>query len=190
MKNIARIALLTLPLFVACKKKDEGAAGGAAKSDPKAAETAPKVDDKPIDLTDTLELQKGVEDQSDKRFEGIKVKAPAGAKLEGGLTGVLVRIGERQAYEFGKALEPGTFVGKEKAKAQEDKLDKLVKFHVDTPEAILWESKSELGGENNFSFAAEVKLGEDSWKCFNKGYGNFTKAQAEALLKSCQSATK
>ena len=189
MKNIARIALLTLPLFVACKKKDE-AAGGAKTGDKPAGEAKPAVDEKPIELTDTLELQKGVEDQSDKRFEGIKVKAPAGAKLEGGMTGVLVRIGERQAFEFGKALEPGTFVAKEKAKAQEDKLDKLVKFHVDTPEAVLWESKSELGGENNFSFAAEVKVGDKTLKCFNKGYGNFTKNQAEALLKSCQSVTQ
>ena len=123
-------------------------------------------------------------------YKGLKAKAPAGAKTEPGLTGVLVRIGERQAFELAKAFEPGTHVPKVKKEAQEDQLDKLVKFHIDTPEAILFESKSELGGENNFHFAAEIKVGEDSFKCFNKGYGNFTKAQAEALLKSCQSVTK
>jgi len=189
MMNFARIALLTLPLLVACKKKDDAA--GAAKTD-KTAETAAAkpVDDKPIELTETAELEKGITDPDDKRFVGLKVKAPAGAKVESGLTGVLVRIGERQAYEIGRASTPGEFVGKEKAKANEDKLDKLVKFHIDTPEAILFESKSELGGENNFHFAAEVKVGENSWKCYNKGYGNFTKAQAEALLKSCQSVTQ
>lgn len=190
MKNFARIALLTLPLLVACKKKDDAAGAAAGKSD-KTAETAAAkpVDDKPIELTETAELQKGAS-EGDKRFDGLKVKAPAGAKVESGMTGVLVRIGERQAYEIGRASTPGEFVAKEKAKANEDKLDKIVKFHVDTPEAILFESKSELGGENNFHFAAEVKVGENSWKCYNKGYGNFTKAQAEALLKSCQSVTQ
>ncbi len=189
MNNFARIALLTLPLLVACKKKDDAA--GAAKTD-KTAETAAAkpVDDKPIELTETAELEKGVTDADDKRFVGLKVKAPAGAKVESGLTGVLVRIGERQAYEIGKSLEPGKYVAEQKQKAGEDTLDKVVKFHVDTPEAILWETKSELGGENNFHFAAEVKVGEDMWRCYNKGYGNFTKAQAEALLKSCQSVTK
>jgi len=188
MKNLARIALLTLPLFVACKKKEEAGGAKAEKGAEKAA--AKPVDDTPIELTETAELEKGVTDPDDKRFVGIKVKAPAGAKVESGLTGVLVRIGERQAYEIGKSLEPGQYVGESKKKANEDTLDKVVKFHIDTPEAILWETKSELGGENNFHFAAEVKVGEDMWRCFNTGYGNFTKAQAEALLKSCQSATK
>jgi hypothetical protein len=78
-------------------------------------------------------------------------------------------------------------VPKAKKKTEEDKLDKVVKFHIDTPEAILWETKSELGGDNNFHFAAEVKVGDQSFKCYNSGWGNFTKSQAEALLKSCQS---
>jgi hypothetical protein len=190
MKNFARIALLTLPLLVACKKKEDGAAGAKAEKSGETKPATPPVDDKPIELTETVELEKGVTDPDDKRFVGLKVKAPAGAKVESGMTGVLVRIGERQAYEIGRASTPGEFVAKEKAKANEDKLDKLVKFHIDTPDAILFESKSELGGENNFHFAAEVKLGENSWKCYNKGYGNFTKAQAEALLKSCQSVTQ
>ena len=189
MHNFARIALLTLPLIVACKKKED--AGAGAKTDKAADKAAAKpVDEKPIELTETAELEKGVTDPDDKRFVGLKVKAPAGAKVESGLTGVLVRIGERQAYEIGKSLEPGQYVAAEKKKANEDTLDKVVKFHIDTPEAILWETKSELGGENNFYFAAEVKLGEDMWRCFNTGYGNFTKAQADALLKSCQSVTK
>ena len=189
MKNIVCIALLTLPLFGACKKKDDAGGGAAGKAAESKTAPAPK-DEKPLELTDTVELQKGVEDPDDKRFVGLKVKAPTGAKVESGLTGVLVRIGERQAYELGRSLNPGEYVAEQKKKAGEDKLDKVVKFHIDTPEAILWETKSELGGENNFHFAAEVKLGENTWRCFNTGYGNFTKVQAEALLKSCQSVTQ
>ena len=184
MKHLVVIALVSLPLFAGCKKKDE--AKGGSETAEKAVEKAPE---KPIELTDTADLGAAADPDST-AMKGLKVKVPAGAKTESGLTGVVVRIGERQAYEISKAFEPGQHVAKHKKEATEDKLDKLVKFHVDTPDAILWESKSELGGENDFSFAAEVKVGEDSFKCFNKGYGNFTKSQAEALLKSCQSASK
>jgi hypothetical protein len=190
MKHLAVIALAALPLFAACKKK-EGDKAGTETADKKPTEDKPAAKpEAPIELTATVDLGAAITDPDVTAYKGLKAKAPAGAKTEPGLTGVLVRIGERQAYELAKAFEPGTHVPKVKKEAQEDKLDKLVKFHIDTPEAILFESKSELGGENNFHFAAEIKLGEDSYKCFNKGYGNFTKAQAEALLKSCQSVTK
>ncbi len=185
MKHLVVIALAALPLFAACKKdKDAGA------TSEKTVESKPKEPEKPIELTETADLGTAITDPDNKSYAGLKAKVPAGAKLEPGLTGVLVRIGERQAYELSKAWQAGEHVAKEKKEAQEDKLDKLVKFHVDTPEAILWESKSELGGENNFHFAAEVKIGEDSYKCYNKGYGNFTRSQADALLKSCQSVSK
>jgi hypothetical protein len=187
MKQLALLALV-LPLFTtACsKKKEDGGSGEPAKT----VESKPKEPEKPIELTETADLGAAVKDPDDKSFVGIKVKTPAGAKIEPGLTGLVVRIGERQAYEISKAYEPGAHVPKVKKEAQEDTLDKLVKFHVDTPDAILWEDKSELGGDNNFGFAAEVKVGDATYKCFNKGYGNFTKSQAEALLKSCQSASK
>lgn len=188
MKHLVVIALIALPLFAACKKKDEK--GGTETGDKKPVENKPAQPEVPIELTATADLGAAITDPDVTAYKGLKAKTPAGAKTEPGMTGVLVRIGERQAFELAKAFEPGTHVPKHKKEAQEDKLDKLVKFHIDTPEAILFESKSELGGENNFHFAAEIKVGEDSFKCYNKGYGNFTKSQAEALLKSCQSVTK
>ncbi len=187
-KYLLIAAMVTIPMFAACKKKDDKA-GGAETSDKKTVDK-PAMPEKPIELTETADLGAAITDPDDKSMAGVKVKVPAGAKLEAGMSGALVRIGERQAYQIQKAFEPGGHVAKVKKEANEDTLDKVVKFHVDTPEAILWESKSELGGENNFHFAAELKVGDASYKCFNKGYGNFTKAQAEALLKSCQSATK
>jgi hypothetical protein len=186
MKHLLVIALAALPLMTACsKKKSEG--GGETQ---KTVETKAKEPEKPIDLTETADLGAAIKDPDDTSMKGAKVKVPAGAKTESGLTGVVVRIGERQAYEISKAYEAGAHVPKVKKEAQDDTLDKVVKFHIDTPEAILWETKSELGGENNFHFAAEVKVGDTAYKCFNTGYGNFTKTQAEALLKSCQSVTK
>ena len=47
-----------------------------------------------------------------------------------------------------------------------------------------------LNGYRSDRGEAEVKIGEASFKCTNEGYGRFTKAQAEALLQSCQSLAK
>jgi len=181
MKKTLFVALLALPLFTACKKGEAD-----KKTEAKPVEKAPE---KPIELTETVDVGAAITDPDDKGYVGLKAKAPAGSKTESGLTGVLIRMGERQAFEISKAYEPG-YVAKTKKEAQDDTLDKVVKFHVDSPEAILWETKSELGGDNNFHFAAEVKVGDAQYKCANSGYGNFTKSQAEALLKSCQSLTK
>ena len=182
MKKTLTLMLLALAAGPACKKS-------TAKSETAEQKPVEKAPEKPIDLTDTVDVGAAITDPDDTGYKGLKAKAPAGSKTEAGLTGVLVRMGERQAFEISKAFEPG-YVAKSKKEAQEDKLDKVVKFHVDSPDAILWETASELGGENNFHFAAEVKVGDVAYKCANSGYGNFTKSQAEALLKSCQSLTK
>jgi hypothetical protein len=157
MKHLVVLALISLPMF-ACGK------GGDSKSseNQKAVETKPAAPELPIALTDTVDIGAAVTDPDDTSLKGLKAKAPAGAKTESGLTGVLIRIGERQAYELSKAYEPGAHVPKAKKQAQEDTLDKLVKMHVDTPDAILWETKSELGGDNNFHFAAqELSVGHE-----------------------------
>jgi hypothetical protein len=176
------LALVTVPL-IGCKGKDKAEGGGGAKP----AEPAEAKPEAPIELTQEVDVGAAVTDPDDTGYQGLKVKAPAGAKAEEGMPGVVVRIGERAAYEITRASEPGTYVAKAKKDAQEDTLDKLVTFHVDSEDAVLWESKSGLGGDNNFHFVAEVKVGDKPYKCGNKGWGNFTKAQATALLESCKS---
>jgi len=186
MKRLLTIALVTLPLFAACKKDK---AGGAPSDKPAESGTAaPVKDEGPIALTDTVDIGAAITDPDDTGYQGLKVMAPKGATVEAGLTGVMVKTGDN-GFEISKAYDPG-YVAKIKGEAQADTLDKLVKFHLDTADAILWESKSELGGNNDFNFAAEVSVGDAKYKCGNKGYGQFTRAQAEAQLKSCQSLTK
>lgn len=185
MKRLLTIALVTLPLFTACKKDK----GGAASDKPVEGSTAtPAKPEAPIELTDTVDVGAAITDPDVKDYQGLKVKAPKGATVEAGLTGVLVKTG-KNGFEISKMYDPG-HVAKVKGEAQSDTLDKLVKFHIDTADAILWESKSELGGENNFNFAAEVTVGDAKFKCANSGYGQFTRAEAEAQLKSCQSLAK
>ena len=164
-------------------KSDEGAAPESSKT------KEPAKPEKPIELTTEVDVGKAITDPDDTRYQGLKVKAPEGSTAEAALVGVQVKMGD-VSYEISFVLDDGDFVATAKEKASKDQLDKLVAFHVDTREAILWESASELGGDNNFKFAAVVKVGDKMMKCANEGYGHFTRAQAEALLKSCQTLTR
>ncbi|MEO8703587.1 MAG: hypothetical protein ABI867_26295 [Kofleriaceae bacterium] len=184
MNRIAIVAFSTLSLL-ACGKSDSG--GGSSKAaEGTKAEAKPQA---PIELTETVDLGAAVTDPDVTSYKGLKAKAPKDVKLEAGLTGVQINLAGAGGFELSKAFDAG-YVAKIKGQASSSKLDKLVKFHVDTPAAILWESASELGGDNNFNFAAEVKVGEVSFKCGSEGYGRHTKVEAEALLKICQSITK
>jgi hypothetical protein len=190
MKKMLTAALsLSLLVAVGCGKDDAKSEDkpGAAQKAAKAAKPAAPA--KPIALTDTADVGAAVKDADDTRYAGIKMKVPAGATAEDSGMGLTIKYGEVQ-FELRFEFDDEGAVAKGKKGAETDELDELVKFHVDTPEAILWESKSKLGGENNHHFVATVKVGEKNLLCKNKGYGHFSKVQAEALLASCQSATK
>lgn len=171
--------------------KDKAPASAAAESKAPATEAAkaPATEAPPVELTEALDVGGAVKDADDTRYAGVKMTGPKGASVEDSGMGLTVKWGEVQ-FEFRYEFEDEGAVAKGKEEAQSDDLDKLVKLHVDTPTAVLWESKSSLGGENNFSFVASAKVGDKTLICKNKGYGQFSKAQAEALLKTCQSATK
>lgn len=186
------LTLFALVGLAACGSKD--ADGGKAKTGEtgkKAEQKAPasKAPEKPIELTQALDVGAAVKDADDTRYKGVKMTGPKGASVVDSGMGLTVKWGEMQ-FEFRYEFEDEGAVAKGKKEAQGDELDKLVKLHVDTPTAVLWESKSALGGSNNHSFVASVKVGEKTLICKNKGYGQFSKAQAEALMKTCQSAKK
>jgi hypothetical protein len=188
MKTLTGILLfLSCLAFVGCDEKGDQATSGQESATP---QPAPAKAEKPIELTAQLDLGAAVvaNDPDDKRYEGIKVKAPAGSKFEGGAWVALDYKGK--GYEIRFEFEDENFVQKAKKAAESDQADKLVKLHLDQKDAILWESASALGGEHNFLFAATVKVGDKTLVCRNAGYGMFSKAEAEALLRSCQSATR
>lgn len=202
MRSMTLIALVGL--MAGCGSKDadgakqdgDKAKAGAAKDstakDSKGeAKKAPatQAPEKPVELTEALDVGAAVKDADDTRYKGVKMTGPKGASVVDSGMGLTVKWGEVQ-FEFRYEFEDEGAVAKGKKEAQGDDLDKLVKLHIDTPTAVLWESKSALGGKNNFSFVAIQAVGEKNLVCKNKGYGQFTKAQAEALLKTCQSAKK
>ena len=197
MRLMTAVALMGL---VACGSKDDAtpkakdgdkAATAKATDDKAAPEAAPKTEApaKPVVFDAALDVGGAVKDADDTRYAGIKMTGPTGSTVVDSGMGLTVKDGERQ-FEFRFEFDEEGAVAKGKAAAKEDESAPVVKFHVDTPEAVLWESKSMLGGANNHHFVATVKVGEKNLVCKNEGYGQFSKAQAEALLKTCLSATK
>ncbi len=189
-------AALALSLFaVGCDKEAVKEVGNkaAASGDKVPAKKAPKtkkVAPKPVVMNAALDLGAAVTDKDLTSYAGLKMMGPTGSTASySDMGGLAVKWGELQfelRYEFDE--EGG--VAKGKAQAAKDGFNKLVKMHLDTPTAILWESKSALGDSSNFSFVATADVGGKKLLCKNQGYGQFSKAQAEALLKTCQSAKK
>jgi hypothetical protein len=64
-------------------------------------------------------------------------------------------------------------------------IQKLKKFHVDTPETLLYETT--LMGNSLFHFVAAVKVGAKKYTCEDEKGNTFTKADVEAMLAACQS---
>lgn len=188
MRTLIITALSASLLVFGCGKKEDGKGDEAGKSGEGGEGKPAPEPEKPIELTETADVGAAVKDSDETRYNGLKLKLPAGAAVEDSGMGLTVKFGE-VSYEFRWQFEGEDPVATDKKGAESDELDELVKFHVDTPEAILFESKSALGGSNNHHFVALVKVGDKNLVCKKKGYGQFTKAQAEALLKSCQSAT-
>jgi hypothetical protein len=188
INRLVAVTLLSLPLAVACKK-DKADAGGNTKTAENTQAAAPAAPAFSADLTETLDVGAAITDPDVKDYAGLKVKAPKGAKVEADLSGVMVHLAEGKTYSLTGHYDDA-WLGERKTNAETNTLDKLVKFHIDTPTAILWEDKSGLGGPNNFLFAAVVTVGEKKFKCTSDGYGSFVLAEAEAALKSCQSAAK
>ncbi len=196
MNTSTTICALSLSALLAlgCKGDDKSESTGetatAAKTADKATPAAKPVPTTPIELTATADIGATITDPDETRYKGLTLKVPAGATASNNGGAALTISYNDQQFEVRYEFEDEGAVAKAKAEASSDELDKLVKFHVDQPDAILWESASQLGGENNFHFVATAKLGEKNLLCVNKGWGKFTKREAEALLKSCQSATK
>lgn len=193
MRLMTMVALVGL---VACGSKDDAAKpADKAASGKTAAKTAQKAAPKteapakPIVLDAALDVGAAVKDKDDTRYAGIKMTGPTGSSVVDSGMGLTVKHGEVQ-FEFRFEFDEEGAVAKGKKAAEGDKSAPIVKFHVDTPTAVLWESKSVLGGKNNHHFVATVKVGEKNLVCKNEGYGQFSKAAAEALLKTCQSAKR
>jgi len=114
----------------------------------------------------------------------ILLSAPEGATAKEDFGAIKVALEPAFKLQFSKTDSPD-MAGRKK-EIGENTLNKLKQYVVDLPEAILYES--EVMGTAEFHFYAIVKVGEATYQCEDEKGPVYTKEQAEAMLKSCQSA--
>ncbi len=189
MKTLSTMFLVfVIAATAACKKDadaktpDKKVTGAADK--PSTQQPAPEPAEKPLAFTETLDIGAAVlkADPDDTGWKGITITAPKGAAIDtaGGLPSVVIT--DHMAIGLGGERD----LKEKRQQAQDDSLQKFSRFLVDQPDAILWEAKSSIDGTPNYLVFVNVKLGDKVKSCETSGYGNFTQANAEAILAACR----
>ena len=185
MKKLSLLfVVLALGGTPACKK-DSGAKapapkpGDTATGDTKAAPAA-----KPLELTEKVDIGAAVlkADPDDSGWNGITIAAPKGAVIDTAGGSPSLVIDDHMSVGLGGEKD----LAEKRQQAQDDQLQKFARFVVDEPDAILWEGKSTIDGSSNFLLVVNVKLGDKTKSCTTDGYGSYTQANAEAVLKACR----
>jgi hypothetical protein len=115
----------------------------------------------------------------------VTIEAPAGAVVkESAAGGAEVTAGDKFQLQITKSK--ADIAGWKKDIAAND-VNKLKKYHVDSPEELLYET-AVMGPE--FHLVSNVKVGADTYSCEDVKGATFTKADAEAMLKACHSLAK
>lgn len=188
MKKLALASFTLVAALTACKKKaDEtkttdkpaAPATGAPAADKPAADkpaTPPPAEVKlaPLDLSAVGEDWAGYTVMAP---EGATVKESFGAAeiVAGAAFNLDIRTGKGDVAAFKKEVEAND-------------MNKVKRFVVDSPEAILYES--EVMGQNEFHFYGNVKVGDKELNCEDVKGPRHMQADAEAMWKACQSLAK
>ena len=161
---------------VGCKdKKKEGEGGGGGGGGGGAPATPP---------AKLVELDASAAGEA---YAGWKVQAPEGSTAKEDFGALLVSDGKGFQLEVHEG--PLDMAGRKKEIESND-VNKLKKYIVDKPDAILYSSDPGIGGVQHH-FLATVKVGDQEYYCENaKGATNYTQAQCETMIASCQSIKK
>jgi hypothetical protein len=175
--------------FVGCGKKDEGGKAPEKKGADKVADQ--KGADKPADPPPpppAAEVKLAELDCSaaGEAYKGWKLMAPEGAKCEEKFGALEVSAAEGFYLEVhsGKL----DMAGRRKENDAND-INKIKKYHLDSPEAVVYESEA-MPGKSEFHFIAGMKVGDADVSCEDQKGPFWTQAQVEGMLKACQSLKK
>ncbi|MEZ4403880.1 MAG: hypothetical protein R3B06_27905 [Kofleriaceae bacterium] len=177
------IALLTLSLTTAaCKKKDEAAGPPAAKPvEPGAKPTEPAPPPAPVE-TKMVPLDLAAVGEE---WAGWSVMAPEGATVKESFGNAQISMGGSFQVDLGKGEAD---VASFKKEVDGNDVNKVKRYLVDQPDAILYES--EVMGQTEFHLFGAVKVGEDTFSCEDVKGPPHTQAEVETMWKICQSITK
>jgi len=186
MKTCTTLAIaVTLAITTACgKDKDGDKTSGAKTGAPTTA--AEKAPEQPrLEFTEPVDIGAAVmaADPDDTGWKGISIKAPKGAKVDTAGGSPSLVLTDRMSIGLGGEKE----LTEKRQQAKESQLQKFSRFLVDEPDAILWEATD--GSTSNFLLVVNVRLGDRVKSCQTEGYGEFTQANAEAILAACRGMT-
>lgn len=122
-----------------------------------------------------------------KAYEEVPViiMAPEGAQGKEEFGVVAVKAGD--GFQLQVSTEDSNGLEALKKEHEANTINKLKRFLVDTPEAIVYES--EVMGRAEFHFAAYVKLSDEKWVyCEDNKGPTYTQTQIEAMHAACMSA--
>jgi len=186
MKKLSILALFLLGLTAAaCKKKDEKPAEGTPPAgDKKATDQAPVTPPAPPPAAAAklvpVDLSVVGED-----WAGWTVQAPEGATAKESFGAANVTDGKSFNLEI--RADKGDIAAYKKESDAND-INKVKRYLVDTPDALLYES--EVMGQNEFHFYGNVTVGDKTFNCEDIKGPRHMQADAEAMWKSCQSLAK
>ena len=212
----ALVSVLALTLVVGCGKKDDKTAKSESaktgeKADKKADEAADEEEgsdeegEDGADEAPTKEEPKAEEPKAEepKAEEPPKVElvelavkfddgteativAPKGAKAEDSYGTLEIKAGDGAGFALQIDLDDSMDWGKVKAFYETNDVQKLQKFHTDTADTILAETKA--FGKTSYFLDHKTKVGDKDAHCKSyRGAHSFTQAQAAALLTACKS---
>lgn len=189
MNKLSILALVSIcALAGACKKKEDGdkaptagtgtatgAATGAATAT--AAPTPPPA--APVAMA-PLDLSPVGED-----WAGWTVQAPAGATVKESFGAAQITAGP--SFNLDIRADKGD-VAAFKKEIEGNDINKVKRFVVDTPDAILYESV--VMDQNEFHLYGNVTVGDKTFNCEDVKGPRHMQADAEAMWKTCTSLAK
>jgi hypothetical protein len=119
-------------------------------------------------------------------WAGWTIMAPEGATAKEDFGAALIEAGE--SFHLNIRIGKGD-VAATKKEIEGNEVNKVKRFVVDTPDALLDESEV-MPGKTEFHLYGNVKVGDAEFNCEDVKGPRHTQADAEAMWKACQSLAK
>ena len=175
--NVLKTLVLCVSItgLVACGQKTDG--GGEAKPAVDKAKPAAEMA-KPAAAMEMAPLEIKSEE-----FTAM-MDAPKGATMEDSYGTLEVKVGDGSSF-FVAIETDAPDMASIKGEVEKNDVQKLKKFHMDTPEAVIYET--EAFGKTSFWLDAAIKVGDKTVHCFSgRGAPSFTQPQVESFLAACK----
>ncbi|MBL4633652.1 MAG: hypothetical protein JKY56_07260 [Kofleriaceae bacterium] len=180
MKSNTIIFATTALMFVACGKKEDDK--DAKKTEP-AAKTAPKEKAAP-EAPKAVALEMVTIDIVTEDFKAT-MSAPKGAVFKDSYGTLEVKLGDGKEFYVSIDTDAPN-MAEIKAKVEENDMHKLEKFHTESDDTLIFETK--MMSKTSVWLDSSVKVGDKVVHCYSgRGANSYNLAQIELFSKACKS---